>query len=460
MESSTKNQTETREPSPIREFPTSGFDLADPSKPLEEEKYAWYSAQDFYPATLGQLFKEDKYQVICKLGYGSASTTWLCRDLTNHRYVVVKIYAAGQGQIAREVAALKRISDVLSKTEEPVKHHHGAQFVRTLLDSFEVSRPGLRNTNICLVFNPLGMTLGETRQVMYNGQMPLGLVRGIMFNMLLALDFLHRKVGMVHGDFQEDNIMMGVEDPEDIKEIEDEELETPSKRKVYKDHVIYASRLLNLCPTHPVLCDFGEARFGKESYGEEAMPDVYRAPEVLLRLNWNEKIDIWAFGMVLWTLVQGTNLLKSYPGGRWKSALPHMARIISVIGPPPEGFLDGVDAADEYFEEDGKLKDGVEVEEISLEKELTALYGVQRERFLAFLKRILVWDPEKRPSALQLLKDPWFVPGPEDEDDSDEHSDTSEEEEEEVEYEEEGEDEEMGEGEAEEEGGGGGTRQA
>jgi serine/threonine protein kinase len=74
----------------------------------------------------------------------------------------------------------------------------------------------------------------------------------------------------------------------------------PSPRKVYKHHTIYSSRVVDLpTPSIPVLCDFGEARFGKESYGEHAMPDLYRAPEILLRIEWGTGIDIWALGLVV-----------------------------------------------------------------------------------------------------------------------------------------------------------------
>ena len=47
---------------------------------LEEEVHSWYSANTFYPAEIGQIL-HDSYQVITKLGYGAASTAWLCRDL-------------------------------------------------------------------------------------------------------------------------------------------------------------------------------------------------------------------------------------------------------------------------------------------------------------------------------------------------------------------------------------------
>ena len=63
-----------------REFPSSGFERIDFSKKIEEETFAWYSAKKFYPAEIGQLL-HGTYQVVTKVGYGTASTTWLCRDL-------------------------------------------------------------------------------------------------------------------------------------------------------------------------------------------------------------------------------------------------------------------------------------------------------------------------------------------------------------------------------------------
>jgi hypothetical protein len=47
---------------------------------LEEESFSWYTPSTFYPVRIGEIF-ESKYQVLLKLGYGSVSTAWLCRDL-------------------------------------------------------------------------------------------------------------------------------------------------------------------------------------------------------------------------------------------------------------------------------------------------------------------------------------------------------------------------------------------
>ena len=69
-----------RPPSPPHQLSTVGFQTLDSSQPIEEETFAWYDPKYFYPVRIGEVF-QSRYQVIGKLGYGSYSTVWLCRDL-------------------------------------------------------------------------------------------------------------------------------------------------------------------------------------------------------------------------------------------------------------------------------------------------------------------------------------------------------------------------------------------
>lgn len=98
--------------------------------------------------------------------------------------------------------------------------------------------------------------------------------------------------------------MLAMKDDTIFKSFEQEEMDEPSLRKVDGERIIYASRPLDIPndAPHNVLCDFGDAQFGNETYGGEVMPDLYRAPKIILGINWNEKIDIWAVGMLVsWT---------------------------------------------------------------------------------------------------------------------------------------------------------------
>lgn len=63
-----------------RGFPMSGLVKLHHSEKIEEEDLPLYIAENYYPTQIGEIFAS-LYQVISKLGYGTTSTTWLCRDL-------------------------------------------------------------------------------------------------------------------------------------------------------------------------------------------------------------------------------------------------------------------------------------------------------------------------------------------------------------------------------------------
>ena len=69
-----------RSASPRRKFLNSGFKMISDAEKLEEETWDWYKPGLFYPVRIGEVF-QSRYQVLGKLGYGSRSTAWLCRDL-------------------------------------------------------------------------------------------------------------------------------------------------------------------------------------------------------------------------------------------------------------------------------------------------------------------------------------------------------------------------------------------
>ena len=97
--------------------------------------------------------------------------------------------------------------------------------------------------------------------------------------------------------------MLNIEDQSILVKFEEAELSNPSPQKVVGSRTIYHSRKLGIPKTHgrPVLADFGEARFGLESgtYCDDVQPFMYRAPEVLLRMPWNEKVDIWNLAVLV-----------------------------------------------------------------------------------------------------------------------------------------------------------------
>lgn len=129
-------------------------------------------------------------------GCPAAATIILTRCFRGHRYVAIEVYAVNQSQAERETAAFKHLQAVLN--DRLVTDCGGAQFVRLLHKSFELKHPRTSKQNLCLVYEPMGMSLADVRRVACDGQVPLELLKPMLPFLLAALDFLHTKANMVH----------------------------------------------------------------------------------------------------------------------------------------------------------------------------------------------------------------------------------------------------------------------
>jgi serine/threonine-protein kinase SRPK3 len=107
-------------------------------------------------------------------------------------------------------------------------------------------------------------------------------------------------------DLQAKNILLRIDDPTVLKDAEEAEIEQPSPRKITEQTIIFETsdlpgplrRWIGEA-SRPVICDFGEARTGKDSYTGLIQPAVYRAPEAFLHLPWGRPVDIWNFGCMV-----------------------------------------------------------------------------------------------------------------------------------------------------------------
>ncbi|KAG8813887.1 hypothetical protein FRC18_002238 [Serendipita sp. 400] len=282
-----------RTPSLPRQFPSTGFAVIANSQLVEEETWEWYTPEEFYPVCIGEKFKS-QYQVVGKLGYGAYSTTWLCRDLLDHKHITLKI--GTPEALEGELSALRHFATI--KT-----NHAGSLLVRQMLDDFVIdTKHGIFHG---VVHSPLAISLKAFRRMLPERALPVGLLKMVLKHLLLSLDFLHTEAKVIHTDIQESNILLGMNEKtakRDLEEFEQKELDSPCARKIDGDRVIYTSRQL-VPPVYsyglPVLCDFGEARFGEFDNMADIQPYQYRAPEVIFDIPWDEKVDIWSVGVMV-----------------------------------------------------------------------------------------------------------------------------------------------------------------
>ncbi|EER39645.1 protein kinase [Histoplasma capsulatum var. duboisii H88] len=347
--------------SPPRRFPSSGFVALDPKLKVEEEELPSYVPGDFYPVTIGEVFVE-RYQVVAKLGF-------VC---TSHN------------RQNNEIAICNHLK--ASNIEHP-----GTPFVRMILDSFNIMG-STGNQHQCLLYQPLGMSYTEFLDLFPDKQMPEALIQRSMQLILLGLDYLH-KAKVVHTDISANNILQGIIDLTALSEIEDGEANQPIARKVLDDRTIYVSRPMPINPGLPVLCDFSEARIGDKHKGD-VMPGIYRAPEVILDMEWDSKT---------WDLLETGNLFFARKDGLLNDE-QHLAEMVSLLGPPPLEFIRRSDKCLQYWDENTNWKGSIPIPEQSFEIRERSLEGDVRTMFLHFLRSALAWLPEERLLAEDLAR--------------------------------------------------------
>lgn len=103
-------------------------------------------------------------------------------------------------------------------------------------------------------------------------------------------------------DISPNNVLQGITDHSALSEIEEGEMNQPIARKILNNRTIYNSRHMPVNPGLPVLCDFSEARVGNKKHKGDVMPGIYRAPEIILGMEWDCKLDIWSIGLTVRTL--------------------------------------------------------------------------------------------------------------------------------------------------------------
>ncbi|KAJ5084381.1 hypothetical protein NUU61_008960 [Penicillium alfredii] len=142
--------------------------------------------------------------------------------------------------------------------------------------------------------------------------------------------------------------MLGVEDPSILIEFEEAEKSNPSPRKIMEDRVIYSSRQSQLCkspwPSYTIRLWGGSLQ----------LKFLYRDPEVVLRMPWDHKIDIWILGVFAWGLFEQSRLFYTRDSGKNRSDSHHLAGIIAILGPPPKDTVQNSEYGRQFFDREGK----------------------------------------------------------------------------------------------------------
>ena len=265
--------------------------------------------------------KNDKinYIIIDLLGTGISGQTFKVLCLNDNKYYALKIIKNNNiwTKLSHyEYLIMKKLNEIDKKDE-----HH---IIRSY-DCFKY------NNHLCIVNELMQKTLLEILKANRSKGLSLTSIRFISKQILKAVDFIHNS-DFVHTDLKPENILLSIENENN-----------ENNNNTIKDKMSQNTDLIN----NKVLikiADFGSACLKEQLIRKTYIQSMYyRAPEVIIGLPLNEKVDVWSIGCILIELYLSTPIM---PG---TCSYDQLYKINSLIGHCPQYLINVCKKRDKYF---------------------------------------------------------------------------------------------------------------
>ncbi|KAF9364536.1 serine/threonine protein kinase, CMGC group [Mortierella sp. NVP85] len=176
----------------------------------EEEDMEDYKRGGYHYISVGDVFHDGRYVTLRKLGWGHFSTVWLARDTVKNRHVALKVVKSASHYTETAIDEIKLLERVVQANPEAP----GRKYVVELLDHF--MHRGPNGSHVCMVFEVLGENLLSVIKRYRHRGIPVHLVRQIIYQVLMGLDYMHRECGIIHTDLKPENVLVCVENVEEV----------------------------------------------------------------------------------------------------------------------------------------------------------------------------------------------------------------------------------------------------
>ncbi|KAK0464509.1 kinase-like protein [Desarmillaria tabescens] len=319
-------------------------------------------------------------------GWGMSSSTWLARDKIDKSYVAVKILTSHHTKLCPNKVAFGNF-EVFERVSRPPSTPH----CLGLMSHFTV--PGkLEGQHLCLVTKD-----------------PRWRPKRILLHLLRGIAHIHSR-GIVHTDLKHDNIFFDT--PLSTDDFDKLLASDPSRRHASHDGSVQAAvsqplpipTLQDAMKQNFLVGDFGSAQpiFIHTENEISALP--LRPPKIMIGGPWNAKVDIWAFGCLIFELITGRALFKYQADPKYNLDEPNFM-LYQMICYTCEDFrveqLSVSPLAAQFFDSTCNLKANPPLFDYPFEISIRSYKVIEEADVLstaAFMRRCLRLDPEKRAS--------------------------------------------------------------
>lgn len=160
------------------------------------------------------------------------------------------------------------------------------------------------------------------------------------------------------------------------------------------------------------IADLGNGCWVDNHFATEIQTRQYRGPEVIIGISYNHTADLWSFACMLFELITGDFLFEPRTGKDFDKDDDHLAQMVETLGFFPKSFaLSGVNSK-KYFSLKGELRRIKQLRIWPLKNVLLEKYRIKEEEaasLASFLLPMLVYEPEKRATAEEMLSHRWLT---------------------------------------------------
>ncbi|KAL4622433.1 SRSF protein kinase 1-like isoform X1 [Arapaima gigas] len=160
------------------------------------------------------------------------------------------------------------------------------------------------------------------------------------------------------------------------------------------------------------IADLGNACWVHKHFTDDIQTRQYRSLEVLIGAGYGTPADIWSTACMAFELATGDYLFDPHSGEDYSRDEDHIALIIELLGKVPRKLIMAGKYSKEFFTKKGDLRHITKLKPWGLLDVLVEKYEwdcQEAQAFTSFLLPMLDLVPEKRATAAECLRHPWFA---------------------------------------------------